>query len=254
MREPLSSENLSQKIDKSISGNRSIFNLRTTVVSNSGEDNLTSIIDLFSKDYLIGQDIERKRIAQDLHDSFGQKLNAIHLHLSALEKIISDVEVSKEILSDIKLMVDESIVSLREISTNIMPSSMQIAGLKNTIIQVINRQNLIEPNLIEYDIDDLDVSFLGEQETVFVFRIIQEFLNNSIKYSKAVKIQIEIKNTKEKFQVIMQDNGIGFTRDNTKSSSGLNNIQSRLEALKAHYHFESKPKTGTYLNFILHAK
>jgi len=210
MRVPFSSNNLRQKIDRSFLASSSADFLKTsTAESISGDDSDKSPLrDFLSKEILIGQDIERKRIACDLHDSFGQKLNAIHLHMCALEKILEDTQRSREILIDVKSMVDESIVSLREISSNLMPSSLIVSGIKNTIIQLINQQNNINPELIEYEIDDLEFTILTQQETVFVFRIIQEFINKSIKYSQAHKIYIEKKNTPYSFPGIFKDKGI----------------------------------------------
>lgn len=203
---------------------------------------------------LMGQDIERKRIAQDLHDAFGQELNAIRLFICAIEKMDSEKEKTKELIQSIKSLVDKSITTLKEISIDLMPSSLQQLGLKKTIIQLINQQNLLNSNLITYELDSLKFSFLKPTENVFVYRIIQEFISNSLKHSLAENIYVSISCAPGIFQVNLVDNGTGFDIDRETDSNGLNNIKSRLKALDAQYLFESNPTSGTKLNFVINEK
>lgn len=207
-----------------------------------------------SRDILIGKEIERIRIARDLHDSFGQKLYAIKLFVCALDNLEVDTEQAKIIRQDIKNMLDESIVNLREISNDLAPSFLNKEGLRNTIIQLINRQNLIIQNLITYEIIGLETYQLSETDAVFIFRILEEFICNSLKYSKATNIHIDIKTINNSLHVKLKDNGIGFKMGKVIMSHGLNNIRSRLLAINAKNEFISKPKFGTILNFVLYEK
>lgn len=207
-----------------------------------------------SRDILIGKEIERKRIARDLHDSFGQKLYAIKLFVCALDNLTDDPEQAKNIRQDIKNMLDESIVNLREISDDLAPSSLSNEGLRNTIIQLINRQNCITQNLITYEISGLETYQLSETDAIFIFRILEEFICNSLKHSKATNIHVDIRIINKSLHIKLKDNGIGFKMGKVIMSHGLKNIQSRLLAIKAKNEFISKPKFGTILNFVLYEK
>lgn len=84
-----------------------------------------------------------------------------------------------------------------------------------------------------------------------LYRIVQEFINNSLKHSKCTRIIISITKTKNKVFIGLYDNGIGFDFDNIAMGNGLLNITYRLNALKSTYKMTSKINEGTSLEIAL---
>lgn len=201
-----------------------------------------------------GQETERRRLANDLHDSLGQELNAVKMYINAIEKMDSDSDLYKRSIKDVHGLLDMTIESIREISFGLMPSVLLKESLNSSIIQLINRINAIQTIPVYYAIPETPLVFKDKNDELFIYRIVQEFLNNSIKYSKAQKIWIEIKNSpaKKYIEIRLKDNGIGFDFAKVKTNNGLNNIRYRLQALGSEFNFNSTPKKGTELFIKIH--
>lgn len=203
---------------------------------------------------LKGEENERKRVSQDLHDALGQELNAIRLYLVALEQIDNNSTSYQEVLSDLKNMLDETIHSVRDISFNCKPPCLHHGDLGKSVEQLIDRINRIQKGKISYHISGNTKNFANESDLIYCYRIIQEFINNSLKHSYATNICVNIKNCNEELCVDLTDNGCGFSLDDFEKGSGVGNIINRLKALNAQYQFYSKPNLGTQLIFSFNGK
>jgi signal transduction histidine kinase len=201
-----------------------------------------------------GEDKERKRVSQDLHDVLGQELNAIKLYLVALDQMDKNSSDYQEVISDIKNMVDETIYSVRDISFNCMPASLQHGDLGKSVMQLINRINRIQEGRITFQISEININFENESTLIFCYRIIQEFINNSLKHSSATNINVTIRFNQKIVFIELTDNGCGLTQADLERTSGVENIFNRLKALNARYQFYSKPKLGTKLIFTFNGK
>ncbi len=201
-----------------------------------------------------GEDKERNRISQDLHDVLGQELNAIKLFLTALDQIDKNSSDYQQVLSDIKNMVDETIFSVRDISFNCMPASLQQGDLGKSVKQLINRINRIQEGRITYQISENKINFENEATLIFCYRIIQEFINNSLKHSSATNIDVSIKFNQNLVYVELMDNGCGLSQIDIEKPGGIENIVNRLKAMNAQYQFLSKPNLGTQLIFSFNGK
>jgi signal transduction histidine kinase len=83
-----------------------------------------------------------------------------------------------------------------------------------------------------------------------IFRIVQEFVSNAKKYSQCEKIVCEIKSKKQKSQLIIYDDGIGFDQEKTIKGFGISNIHRRARMINAQISFESEPGNGTRLELV----
>ena len=203
---------------------------------------------------LLGQEIERKRLAYDLHDSLGQELSALKMNINAMEYMKSNSTEFKNTLENVHKMLNSTINSVRDISFNLIPGKFEDKDLNSCITQLINQLNLIEGVNIDLKISKKELILKDKNDELFIYRIIQEFLNNSIKYSKAklIELIIEKKNSQNFIHFILRDNGIGFEMNDIKNTNGINNIKYRLKSLKANYVFQSKLKVGTKLEFEIY--
>lgn len=175
---------------------------------------------LFTKQLLTKTEEERKRIANDLHDSVNNDLLLIK---SSVQK-----NTSQEIESKIDLLMNH----VRAISRNLHPVLFEELGLQDCIEQLVQRvqehNHFILNTEIEYH------HCLTSADELQLYRVIQEAVNNIIKYSKAEAAIIILNEHKEKLVVEIKDNGIGFNVGETLSSNksfGLHNIIERSIAI-----------------------
>jgi PAS domain S-box-containing protein len=192
------------------------------------------------------QQAEQKRVSQDLHDSIGQELSALSLMVSNLKQFISKEEKATKLYQTCQEILKDSISQLREISFNLMPSALDKSGIIITVEQLVSKlqkQNRIKFNFVKSG-EEID---LDSQFSQAIYRIIQEFINNSLKHSGAKSVLIEIHFKKDKIIILAQDDGRGFDVNAQTSGSGLNNYYSRVNAFGGKMNLQSALNEGTRL-------
>lgn len=185
------------------------------------------------------QESEQERIAILLHDDIGNKLNILSVWLN--NKDTWNNEKSKNIvLHQIPKLIDVT----RNISHSLYPVNFEQFGLILTIEELISNIEgslSIKLNLLkDYIPNDISLDLQ-------IYRVIQEFLSNVLKHSKATKMQIDIKSKNDSTIIILKDNGIGFDIDSTKRGMGIKNIELRLESITAISKWKSINNKGTRL-------
>lgn len=186
-----------------------------------------------------GEEMERKRIARDLHDGLGSMLSGLKMHLS-----ISGRE-KNEANPNVNAMLNDSIKELRNISQNLMPESLMKLGLEHALkdlcVSHSNSETIIEFQYL------VKKSTLPEHFKIMVFRIIQELLNNALKYAKASQILVSCSQNKDVFFITVEDNGTGFNVKNSEKQEGmgLRNIKNRVAFLNGKLEIDSVLNKGT---------
>lgn len=190
------------------------------------------------------QERERNRLAKDLHDSLGQELAAMKLIVSHFSSMKDEVGF-EEGRSTISTYLDRSIQNLREICYDLTPNVIEKTGLKNSLKEMILRIKGINDLKISLncDIDENDISI---NKQLVIYRIIQEFITNSLKHSDAKKIDINIDSSNDQCKIELSDNGKGCDVEKALKSggSGLTNIISRILAYHGKYIFDSEKNKG----------
>ncbi len=201
--------------------------------------------------FLEGEENERKRLAYDLHDSLGQELNIISLFIETLRTMDRNGPEYDSYLDKIKNHNTKSIQTLRDVSYNLMPAYIVNNNLFVVIEQLVNNLNLVHNASIKYSYQLSELEIGSKDKELMLFRVVQEFLTNSIKHSRAKNITLTISvNKKSKvFTFNLRDTGIGFDDNLLFHKNGLNNMIHRLDLLNAPYELISKPTIGTSLNF-----
>lgn len=193
-----------------------------------------------------GEEVERKRIARDLHDGLGSMLSGLKIHLKLAEKDnISATEVTT--------LLDNSIRELRNISQNLMPESLLKLSLEHALRDLcMANSNTITNIEFQYLIKKLNLS---KNYQIFIYRIIQELLNNALKYANASEILVSCSQNKETFFITVEDNGVGFNvSEKSNTGMGLRNIKNRVEFLNGKLEIESIINKGTSVYIELKAK
>ena len=204
------------------------------------------------KAMITGQDLERKRLASDLHDSLGQELNAIKLYLGTLEILESNTPEYKTCINEINRMFNDTINSVRDITFDLMPFILENNSISSAIEQLCKQLNSIHTIRINYISNVKKITLRDKKDEAIVYRIVQEFINNSLKHSKATVINVEVVKNKNEISINLQDNGIGFDIKKVTRNNGLRNIKQRLEILNAEYQFTSLQNSLTQLTFSIY--
>lgn len=189
------------------------------------------------------QEAERKRIATLVHDDIGNKINVLSVWLNNPD--VWNNERSKEIVMN---QIPALAAATRSISHELYPVDIEHIGFWATLEGLaINMSVKLEVDLFTakaYNKLDLPTE-------IQLFRVIQEFVNNVIKHSKASKLSIGIKDFSANFAIVLADNGVGFDDTIVKKGMGLKNIESRIRSLNAKFKWKSKPGKGTRLIIII---
>ncbi len=196
-----------------------------------------------------GQEKERKKIARELHDGLGQKLTALKFNIEGLKGAASKNEKSR--LTEIKNMLYETIVEVRRISFNLMPSVLSdfgiIPALKNLSEQVSKSSNID----VVFE-NESNIQRLNKTVEINIYRITQEALNNAIKYAEADEVTIFVSNSDTCLTICISDNGKGFNTSyldskvrSVSSGNGIVNIQERTSLINGEFRIETGIGKGT---------
>ena len=201
---------------------------------------------MFLKAIIQTEEKERKRFAKDLHDGLGPLLSTVKMSISTLKGMQQD-DVSKEIVNNTELVINESIKSIKEISNNLSPHILDNFGLIRALRSFINKINAtcaIKVNLVSNIGDD---RFDSDTEVV-LYRVLCELINNTIKHSRAKKIEISLFMDDKILNIVYQDDGKGFDKSELDHfgdrGMGLSNMMSRINSLKGEMWIDSEPGGG----------
>lgn len=189
-------------------------------------------------------EIDKKRIAADLHDDFGSLLTGLKLSLHALE----EKDPSNLLFRSSNKQLDLSMSRLREISLNLLPRELESEGLNAAVESLVERINDTKSIQVRFSSIDL-VELFDKHKAMLLFRVIQEITTNALKHSHATCIDIGIAVRLNHLILEILDDGSGFNYDQSfkkKNSSGLKNIQSRLDLLNAILVVDTGSGSGTH--------
>ncbi|AYL97967.1 sensor histidine kinase [Mucilaginibacter celer] len=188
------------------------------------------------------QESERKRLAEDLHDSVGQVLSAIKLNLHRLDKNCVN-EVSQPLLMDTRKLADECIQEIRNIIQNVLPPILTDYGLLAAIEALCAKVEQNTHIKVKFTKNIADKRFPHEIELA-LYRIAQELFGNAIKHSEATIINLTISMDAGYLVMEFKDNGKGFDMTDVKHGFGLKNLQSRVQLINGELNTYSKAQSG----------
>jgi two-component system, NarL family, sensor kinase len=195
---------------------------------------------------LESQESERRRLAADLHDSIGGMLSTIRVGISTMAKTLPNPQS----IDETKRMLDDTISSVRRISRDLMPSTLEKFGLTYAIKELCERFHQTSKIPIYFS-ENGEIPKLDAQRELMIFRIAQELLNNAIKHSQATMINVTTQMSNKQLSLSVDDNGIGFDAEFLKTDStgtkglGLYNIENRARLLGGEISFEKGKAKGS---------
>ncbi len=185
-----------------------------------------------------------ENISWEIHDNVGQLLSVSKLQLNRLEQQIS--EKNKKALHEVTSLVSKSLQDLRALSKSLNPVSIQKIGLVEALKLEIDRYNRL--NFIKANLEIINSPFrLDKEKETILFRIVQEFIHNSIKHAKASRLDVILFFNNDFLEITVKDDGIGFNVDNenAKKGIGLLNMKGRAQLIKSEFKLTSAPNLGT---------
>ena len=202
---------------------------------------------------LKGQEEERSRLAKDLHDGLGGMLSGVKLSfVNMKENLIMDAESVTSFEKSI-LQLDNTIAELRKVAHNLMPEALVKFGLKNAILDFCNSMQLSSKTKIIFEQLGTE-RLLSNTADLYIYRIVQELINNAIKHADADQILVQLTKTNDKVLLTVEDDGKGFNPELIRSAKGigLKNIQQRVDYLKGKIDIASQAAEGTSVNIELY--
>ena len=190
------------------------------------------------------QESERMRLTQNLHDSMGQKLAAVRMFFQTLSSSTTNLSENEAFIKSNEI-INDAIIELRSICFNIMPKALNDSGLEAAIKELTRQHSL--KGIVEFDVQFAGV--LPKQDGNFemaIFRIVQEFIANSVKHGKAKKIDLKFLCEENKIEITLKDNGVGFDAEKMgmNSGMGLKNIKSRVQSYHGQIDISAKEVAG----------
>lgn len=189
---------------------------------------------------------ERRRLSKELHDGLGPLLSSVKMSVSAFKTNNDDQHVSK-ILNNVIITVNESISSLKEISNNLSPHTLDNFGLKTAVKAFIDQIEKSGKIQFEFRTNIGNKRYPGIVEIIY-YRTVCELINNTFKHSGALKVLISLDEEDNMLKLLYQDDGKGFDYNRLiieqHPGMGLNNIRSRVISLNGKFDIESWPGEG----------
>jgi signal transduction histidine kinase len=194
------------------------------------------------------QEEERKRIASDLHDEIGSGLTALRYNLKALSKrglLYMDRYDDEFILGDIYKTIDEIIVRNKEIVYGITPTILEQFGLEVAIRTLFDRINSSYRIITEFTQEGA-LRQLTPKQQLMIYRIVQELLNNAIKYSNRWRFSVHMNWMNDYLEIIIFDDASRLKKQ-LNYSMGYYNVYSRVKTIGGEIKHEEKNTGNQYI-------
>jgi signal transduction histidine kinase len=193
-----------------------------------------------------GQELERRRLARELHDETGQALTSILLGLRAVEESEGADEMRKA-AGELRELVVATLQDVRRLAVQLRPKALDDFGLAPALERLA--QTFAEATEMRVELEPQlgDERLPAEVETT-LYRIVQEALTNIVKHAEATNVSILLIRRNATATVVIEDDGRGFDPDHVREDGvGLLGMRERVELHDGRLTIESVPGSGTTL-------
>jgi signal transduction histidine kinase len=192
-----------------------------------------------------GEEQERKRVSQELHDGMGSLLSTLRLNAESID--LNDKGLSEKeyfAYQNVIELIDKACTELRNISHNMMPVGIEQFGLVQQLISIIRKINDSEKVHIVLDTFNMEKR-LNKDIELSIYRICLELINNIINHANAKTATLQIIRNDDVLSIVMEDDGVGFNIDEIVEGHGLISIRSRVDAFGGKINIDSNNNRGT---------
>ncbi|RZB33089.1 MAG: hypothetical protein SRB2_04154 [Desulfobacteraceae bacterium Eth-SRB2] len=204
---------------------------------------------------LLTEERERRRIANDIHDSISQNLAISKIELDELRRSISSSLLERH-LNKISGLISQTIQQIRSMTFELSPPVLYGIGLEAAIEYLAKRMQKQFGIHIHFT-DDKQSKELNEDLRILVYRAVQELLFNVVKHAQTEKVRVSIVRDCDDIKICVEDDGIGFDIAeidpymHRAGRFGLFSIKKRLQHLNGRFEIVSEPGRGTQVTLIV---
>ena len=205
---------------------------------------------------ILTQEEERKRIARDLHDEIGSKLNVILLNAYQLKKMRKGNMEVVSITNELSSLVNTTIETTRRISHDLLPPTLEEFGLVEAIKELKDAYRHSDTLSFNLQFNDNNEKIKSKIIELNLYRVLQELINNSIRHGAATQLTIDLGILENLIHLKYHDNGEGFDTIDVQNKKGLGmkNMESRLRMIQATHQLNSSPGRGLTMEIELSNK
>lgn len=198
---------------------------------------------------LEGQEEERKRLAMDVHDGIGQMLTSLKFQIASID--LNDRARAAARIREAEQLIRDIIREARRVTFNLNPTVLGDFGLQAALKVFVQEISKLTDIRVHYTAEG-EFDRLPQKTENNIFRIIQEAINNALKYSGAEQIEIKVEQQQNQLTIAVHDNGKGFDpkiveqrHTNIESGRGFFNMYERTEYVNGKLTIASSPGNGT---------
>jgi len=190
---------------------------------------------------------QRLRISRDLHDNIGAQLSFIISSIDNLKYASKDTSPAfKDKLSYISEFTSATIDQLRDTIWAMNKDEISLTDLQSRTLAFIEKAKVAKQQVKFTFNNDVTSSIqFTAIEGMHLFRVIQEAINNALKYANADLVTVDFKEQNKQVIIHVKDDGVGFEKETVQLGNGLYNMQKRMDEIGADIHINSKPSEGT---------
>ncbi len=199
---------------------------------------------------LKGEEQERTRLAQDLHDGLGGMLSGIKYSFQTMKGNLVMTPENAQAFERSMDMLDSSIREMRRVAHNMMPEALVKFGLDIALkdfCAAINQSGALKVNYQSIGLENAEIDSIS---SITIYRIVQELINNTMKHAGARNAIVQVSKTDKQLSVTVEDDGKGFDTTLLNRSKGIGwiNIQNRVDFLKGKLDINSQPGKGVSIH------
>jgi signal transduction histidine kinase len=191
--------------------------------------------------------MEKKRVAQELHDGVLGRMFGVRMNLDSLNKIFDESASHQRIsyLTELKNIEQD----IREISHDLNREKSELINNFVAIVENLfeDQKKTFKPKLVSSIDSNIKWEAMNNANKINLYRIIQESLQNINKYAQANTIKVEFKKEIDNLFLQISDDGIGFNVNKAKKGIGLQNMLSRINECNGTFEIKSKRGEGTII-------
>lgn len=214
----------------------------------------TEDLQRLSIELMNAQETERRHVSQELHDELGQALTAMRINLDMLaQELPADFSpAGRKRLTEVSLLVDETLEHARELSHTLRPTMLDEMGLVPTLRWYVNRYAERLAINIDFEVKDLEERPAAEIETT-LYRAVQEALTNIARHAEASRVRLHLIRREARLSVLIEDDGQGFDGEKSmtagidRAGMGLFGMRERVARCGGTFNLHSQPGQGTRL-------
>ena len=191
-------------------------------------------------------ELERKGIAEELHDDLSQELALIAVEIELLCQVLPNRrnKLARK-LTQIQCMARDSSAALRRISHHLHPAMLDQLGLAAAIAGYCNEISARQETKIDFKDHGIPGNIRSDVSLCF-FRVLQESIQNALKHSGSDKIVVRLFQEGRKICISVRDEGCGFDLDSPAAHGlGLTSMKERMRLIQGTLHISSRPSKGT---------